>query len=122
MRMKNEMMIQDQWMDLYKKGDTFKKRALKFELICINGTGLPERKEPADLQNCQLDPIVAGRIKVFDGENMGLKGGVAVVEVVVKWNDGGIGDEVVVKGGRRLSYTFYTFWIAASKLFEKSWS
>ncbi|GJW45304.1 hypothetical protein Tco_0074103 [Tanacetum coccineum] len=77
-----------------------------------DGTGLPERREPTDLQNCQLDPIVAGS----------LKGGVAVVEVVVKWNDGGIGDEVVVKGGRGLSCTFYAFWITASKLFEKSWS
>ncbi|GKG46730.1 hypothetical protein Tco_0501576, partial [Tanacetum coccineum] len=31
-------------------------------------------------------------IKVFDGGSMGLKGGMAVVGVVVKWNDGGIGD------------------------------
>ncbi|GJT39937.1 zinc knuckle CX2CX4HX4C containing protein [Tanacetum coccineum] len=29
--------------------------------------------------------------KVFDGESIGLKGGIEVVEVVVKWNDGGRG-------------------------------
>ncbi|GJR04466.1 hypothetical protein Tco_0527450 [Tanacetum coccineum] len=33
---------------------------------------------------------------------MGLNSGMTVVEVVVKWNDGGIGKEVVVRGGRSL--------------------
>ncbi|GKD52684.1 hypothetical protein Tco_1281660 [Tanacetum coccineum] len=59
------------------------------------------------------------RIKVFDGGSMGLKGGMAVVEVVVKWNDGGIGEEVVVKGRRMLPCTFCAFWITALR--EVDW-
>ncbi|GJU21749.1 hypothetical protein Tco_1155091 [Tanacetum coccineum] len=47
---------------------------------------------------------------------MGLNSGMTVVEVVVKWNDGGIGKEVIVRGRRRLSCTFYAFWIVASSL------
>ncbi|GKE78571.1 hypothetical protein Tco_1544691 [Tanacetum coccineum] len=51
---------------------------------------------------------------VFHGGSTGVNGGMLVVEVVVKRNDGGIGKEVVVRGGMRLSCTFCAFWIAAS--------
>ncbi|GJV49061.1 hypothetical protein Tco_1439273 [Tanacetum coccineum] len=37
---------------------------------------------------------------------MGLKGGMAVVEVVVKWNDGGIGEGEVVDSFDEMSITF----------------
>ncbi|GKD22780.1 hypothetical protein Tco_1224483 [Tanacetum coccineum] len=63
--------------------------------------------------------------KVFDGESIGLKGGIVVVEVVVKWNDsgwGGICEGIKVKGGKRLSCTLCAFWITAFKWWEKSWS
>nr|GEU49077.1 hypothetical protein [Tanacetum cinerariifolium] len=40
--------------------------------------------------------------KVLDGGSDDLNGGIVVLEVVVKWLGGGICDEVVVKGGRRL--------------------
>nr|GEV13202.1 hypothetical protein [Tanacetum cinerariifolium] len=48
-----------------------------------------------------------------------------VVEVVVKWSDGGRGgicEGMVVKRGKRLSCTLCAFWIAASKLWEKFWN
>ncbi|GKC64346.1 hypothetical protein Tco_1096944, partial [Tanacetum coccineum] len=45
-------------------------------------------------------------IKVFDGGSMGLKGGMVVVEVVVKWNDGGIGKGEVVDSFDEMSITF----------------
>nr|GEZ26453.1 reverse transcriptase domain-containing protein [Tanacetum cinerariifolium] len=57
------------------------------------------------------------RDKVFNGGSMGLNGGIDVVEVVVKWNGSGMGgiyEEIVVKGGRRLSCTFCAFWSATS--------
>ncbi|GJU65189.1 hypothetical protein Tco_1247024 [Tanacetum coccineum] len=68
----------------------------------------------------RTNPSLLTLYPVFDGGSMGLKGGMAVVEVVVKWNDGGIGEEVVVKGRRMLPCTFCAFWITASKLLEKS--
>ncbi|GKA82273.1 hypothetical protein Tco_0789021 [Tanacetum coccineum] len=46
--------------------------------------------------------------KVFDGGSIGLKGGIEVVEVVVKWNDGGRGgicEGIEVIGGKRPSCT-----------------
>ncbi|GKD00972.1 hypothetical protein Tco_1171246, partial [Tanacetum coccineum] len=60
---------------------------------------------------------------VFDGESIGLKGGIVVVEVVVKWNDSGWGsicEGIQVKGGKRLSCTLCAFWITAFKWWEKS--
>nr|GEW04628.1 hypothetical protein [Tanacetum cinerariifolium] len=63
---------------------------------------------------------------ILEGDmcTFGLNDGIDVVEVVVKWNGGGMGgiyEEIMVKGGRRLSCTFCAFWIAASKLWENSW-
>ncbi|GKE32477.1 hypothetical protein Tco_1451799 [Tanacetum coccineum] len=82
-----------------------------------DGTGLSERRELAVLdEGPSIHKELSRGKKIFDGGSMGLKGGMAVVEVVVKWNDGGISDEVVVKGGRRLSCTFCAFRIAASSL------
>ncbi|GJW86148.1 hypothetical protein Tco_0161488 [Tanacetum coccineum] len=57
-------------------------------------TGLPEEREPADLyQRIDDGPSIhkewSRGIKVFDGESMSLNGCMDVVEVVVKWNDGG---------------------------------
>nr|GEV01454.1 hypothetical protein [Tanacetum cinerariifolium] len=94
-------------MDLHKKGDPCKKLQTSVSVRwqwgheCSYGWGRDEGPS--------IHKELSRGIKVFDGGSMGLKGGMAVVEVVVKWNDGGIGEEVVVKGDRRLPCTFLRF-------------